>query len=92
MSAPCGSSPSEAGQRPDLAIESFHRAIERDQPATILGEGSQRCDLTHVSGVARAVELVIKSKESGFEAPNVGTGVNYSGNVLDQPPRTIWTT
>jgi UDP-glucuronate 4-epimerase len=69
------------GQRPDLAIESFQRAIERDQPVTILGDGSQRRDLTHVSDVARAVELAIEWQKSGFEAFNVGTGVNHS--VMD---------
>jgi UDP-glucuronate 4-epimerase len=69
------------GQRPDLAIESFQRAIERDQPVTILGDGSQRRDLTHVSDVARAVELAIEWQKPGFEAFNVGTGVNHS--VMD---------
>jgi hypothetical protein len=69
------------GQRPDLAIESFQRAIERDQPVTILGDGSQRRDLTHVSDVARAVELAIGFHGDGFEAFNVGTGVNHS--VMD---------
>ncbi len=69
------------GQRPDLALESFQRAIEQDRPITVLGDGSQRRDLTHVSDVVRAIELAIGFQGVGFEAFNVGNGANHS--VMD---------
>ena len=39
-------------QRPDLSLEAFHRRIEKGQPVTIKGDGSQRRDHTHVADVA----------------------------------------
>ncbi len=69
------------GQRRDLALESFQRAIEQDQPVKVLGDGSQRRDLTHVSDVVRAIHLAIGFQGGAFEAFNVGTGVNHS--VMD---------
>jgi UDP-glucuronate 4-epimerase len=69
------------GQRPDLALESFQRAIEQDRPVTVLGDGSHRRDLTHVSDVVRAIELAIGFQGGGFETFNVGTGQNHS--VMD---------
>jgi UDP-glucuronate 4-epimerase len=69
------------GQRPDLALESFQRAIEQDQPVKVLGDGSQRRDLTHVSDVVRAIDLALGFQGGEFEAFNVGTGVKHS--VMD---------
>jgi nucleoside-diphosphate-sugar epimerase len=47
----------------------------------INGDGSQRRDLTHVSDVARAVELALRWPGPGSVVLNVGTGRNHS--VLD---------
>ena len=69
------------GQRPDLALEAFRRKIEAGQPVVINGDGSQRRDLTHVSDVARAVELALRWPGPGADVLNVGTGRNHS--VLD---------
>jgi UDP-glucuronate 4-epimerase len=69
------------GQRPDLALEAFRRRIEADQPVIINGDGSQRRDLTHVSDVARAVELALHWPGPGPAVLNVGTGKNHS--VMD---------
>jgi UDP-glucuronate 4-epimerase len=69
------------GQRPDLALESFRRKIEAGQPVVINGDGSQRRDLTHVSDVARAVELALHWPSPGSAVLNVGTGKNHS--VMD---------
>ncbi|MCF7732755.1 MAG: NAD-dependent epimerase/dehydratase family protein [Akkermansiaceae bacterium] len=69
------------GQRPDLAMECFRRRIEAGHPVVINGDGSQRRDLTHVSDVARAVELALRWPGPGSVVLNVGTGRNHS--VLD---------
>jgi UDP-glucuronate 4-epimerase len=69
------------GQRPDLALENFRRKLAAGQPVIIHGDGSQRRDLTHVSDVARAVELALRSPGPGADVLNVGTGRNHS--VLD---------
>lgn len=70
------------GQRPDLALESFRRKILAGETITIHGDGSQRRDLTHFSDVARAVELAIDWEGRGFEAFNIGTGINHSVNDM----------
>ena len=69
------------GQRHDLALEAFRRKIEAGQPVVINGDGSQRRDLTHVSDVARAVELALHWPGPGADVLNIGTGTNHS--VLD---------
>jgi UDP-glucuronate 4-epimerase len=69
------------GQRPDLALENFRRKLAAGQPVIINGDGSQRRDLTHVSDVARAVELALRSPGPAADVLNVGTGRNHS--VLD---------
>jgi UDP-glucuronate 4-epimerase len=69
------------GQRPDLALEAFTRRIVAGKPLIINGDGSQRRDLTHVSDVARAVELALRWPGPGSVVLNVGTGRNHS--VLD---------
>ena len=69
------------GQRPDLALEAFRRKIEAGQPVVINGDGSHRRDLTHVSDVARAVELALHWPGPGSAVLNVGTGKNHS--VMD---------
>ena len=69
------------GQRADLALESFRRRIAAGLPVVIHGDGSQRRDLTHVTDVARAVELALRWPGPGSVVLNVGTGRNHS--VLD---------
>ena len=70
------------GQRPDLALESFRRKILAGETITIHGDGTQRRDLTHVSDVARAVELAVAWEGSGFEVFSIGTGTNHSVNDM----------
>ena len=68
-------------QRPDLALEAFACRIVVGKPLIINGDWSQRRDLTHVSDVARAVELALHWPGPGAVVLNVGTGQNHS--VLD---------
>ena len=70
------------GQRPDLALESFRRKIAAGETVTIHGDGSQRRDLTHVSDVARAMEMALAWGGSGFGVFNIGTGRNHSVNEM----------
>ena len=63
----------------------FLRQAENGEPLTIVGDGEQRRDFTHVSDVVEANYLAaIKDLplESFGEIYNVGTGKNYSVNEI----------
>ena len=61
----------------------FLKQFKEGKPMTIVGDGSQTRDFTHVKDVVKANIAAVKNdKEEIFgEVFNVGTGVNYS--VLD---------
>jgi len=63
----------------------FNRQRENNEPLTIVGNGEQRRDFTHVSDVVNANILAatinIDSKYFG-EIFNIGTGINYSVNQI----------
>lgn len=63
----------------------FNRQKENNEPLTIVGNGEQRRDFTHVSDVVNANILAaitnIDNKHFG-EIFNIGTGVNYSVNQI----------
>jgi UDP-glucose 4-epimerase len=60
----------------------FQKQFKENKRLTIVGDGMQRRDYTHVDDVVSANILAAKNKlSSGFEVFNVGTGINYS--VLD---------
>lgn len=67
----------------------FMRQVENGQPCTIVGDGLQRRDYTHVSDVVRANILAaqIEDSEALGQLYNVGTGTNYNihdlVNMLD---------
>lgn len=74
----------------------FQKQNKNNEPLTIVGDGTQRRDFTHVSDVVEANILAL-SMTSGFgEVYNVGYGKNYSileianmisNNVVFIPPR-----
>ena len=74
----------------------FQKQNKNNEPLTIVGDGTQRRDFTHVSDVVEANILAL-SMTSGFgEIYNVGYGKNYSileianmisNNVVFIPPR-----
>lgn len=55
----------------------FLRQFKAQEPITIVPDGHQRRDFTHVNDVVRANLLAMESDVHG-ELFNVGTGVNYS--------------
>tara|TARA_B100000683_G_C12299340_1_gene477484 strand:- start:225 stop:800 length:576 start_codon:yes stop_codon:yes gene_type:complete len=77
----------------------FLRQRDAGEPLTIVGDGEQRRDFTHVSDVVNANILAATSNvdDSAFgQLYNVGNGVNYSinkiasmisNNTINIPPR-----
>jgi len=61
----------------------FKRQKISGRPITIVGDGSQRRDFTHVDDVVRANILSMSlSEQNKFSVYNVGTGKNYSINQI----------
>ena len=62
----------------------FQRQVANKEPMTIVGDGLQRRDFTHVSDVVRANILASKSDNSDIfgEVINIGTGTNI--NMIEQ--------
>ena len=61
----------------------FQRQRKNEEPLTIVGDGEQRRDFTHVSDVVNANILAATLHLSKFgELYNVGTGTNYSVNEI----------
>jgi len=60
----------------------WRRQIRDDEPITIVGDGNQRRDFTHVDDIAEG--LIRISKYDGFheDAWELGTGINYSMNEV----------
>ena len=77
----------------------FLRQRAAGEPLTIVGDGNQRRDFTHVSDVVNANVMVAISNpdpDAFGQVYNVGTGTNYSvnqiarqisGNTVNIPPR-----
>lgn len=63
----------------------FQLQAENGEPLTIVGDGEQRRDFTHVSDVVNANYLAATTKlspEAFGEVYNVGTGTNHSVNEI----------
>jgi UDP-glucose 4-epimerase len=59
----------------------FLKQNEEGKPLTIVGDGSQRRDFTHISDVVQANILASEIKDGFGEVYNIGYGNNYS--ILD---------
>lgn len=59
-------------QRPDLAIHKFTKAILKDKPLTVYGDGSTTRDYTYVDDIIQGVLAAIKYEGSAFEIINLG--------------------
>ena len=69
------------GQRPDMAIHKFVRAILNDEEITVFGDGTQTRDFTFVDDAVEADVLAAKSHIVG-EVFNIGGGSRISVNEL----------
>jgi UDP-glucuronate 4-epimerase len=62
------------GQRPDLAISKFTRAILEDQPIPFHGDGSSLRDYTHVSDIVAGISAALDYRKTSYEVFNLGSG------------------
>lgn len=60
------------GQRPDLAIHKFTRAIDRGEPIPQFGDGSSRRDYTYISDIVQGVTGALDYKDRMFDIFNLG--------------------
>ena len=83
-------------QRPDLAIYKFARAIERNRPVTLFGDGSSSRDYTYIDDIVDGIMATLPLK-SRFELFNLGSGnpislkrmVRLLEKALGKPARVI---
>lgn len=69
------------GQRPDLAIHKFMKAILAGQAITMYGDGSTSRDYTFVDDIIKGVRSAVEYDKSDFEIINLGN--NYSIPLKD---------
>lgn len=69
------------GQRPDLAIHKFTKAILQGKPITMYGDGSTSRDYTYIDDILQGIIAAMKYDQSDFEIINLGN--NYSIELRD---------
>jgi UDP-glucuronate 4-epimerase len=69
-------------QRPDLAIHKFIKAILKDHPVTVYGDGSTSRDYTYVDDIVNGIISAISYDRSLFEIINLGNNYSVSMNEL----------
>jgi UDP-glucuronate 4-epimerase len=60
------------GQRPDLAIHKFTRAIYEGKPITQYGDGTSRRDYTYVDDVVQGIRGAVDYSRADFDIFNIG--------------------
>ena len=60
----------------------FLEQSKRDEPLSIVGDGEQRRDFTHVRDVVRANIAAAEGDFTGGQIINIGTGTNHSVNQV----------
>src|SRR5438477_10858503 len=68
-------------QRPDLAIHKFTKAMLKDQPITMYGDGNTSRDYTYIDDIVQGIIAATKYRESNFEIINVRN--NYSVSLQE---------
>ena len=66
------------GQRPDLAIHKFTKAILNGEPVTIYGDGNTSRDYTYINDIIQGVRAAINYDKSNFEIFNLGNNYTIS--------------
>lgn len=66
------------GQRPDLAIHKFTKAILRGKPLAMFGDGSTSRDYTYVKDIVQGVISALAYDKTGFEIVNIGNNYTIS--------------
>jgi UDP-glucuronate 4-epimerase len=69
-------------QRPDLAIHKFTKAILRDEPITVYGDGTTSRDYTYVGDIVDGIKTALSYTASEFEIINLGNNQVVSLNEL----------
>ncbi len=69
------------GQRPDLAIHKFTKAILSDKPITMYGDGNTSRDYTYVDDTIQGIVAAMSYDKSNFEIINLGN--NYSVSLKE---------
>ena len=69
------------GQRPDLAIHKFTKAILNGEPVTMYGDGSSGRDYTYIDDIIQGLIASIHYHKSQFEIINLGN--NYCISLKD---------
>ena len=60
------------GQRPDLAIHKFTKALLASKPITMYGDGESSRDYTYVDDIVSGIKSAIHYTNSSFEIINLG--------------------
>lgn len=72
------------GQRPDLAIHKFIKAVECGEPIPVYGDGSTSRDYTYIDDIVKGILSAIDYTLSPFEIINLGNHYSISLNDLIQ--------
>jgi UDP-glucuronate 4-epimerase len=72
------------GQRPDLAIHKFIKAVETGEAIPVYGDGSTSRDYTYVDDVVQGILAAVQYTGSSFEIINLGNRYSVSLNELIQ--------
>ncbi|MEK9781077.1 MAG: NAD-dependent epimerase/dehydratase family protein [Gammaproteobacteria bacterium] len=60
----------------------WRNQVKNGEPITIVGDGEQRRDFTHVDDIIKALISLINNDNINIDAWELGTGVNYSINEV----------
>jgi UDP-glucuronate 4-epimerase len=69
------------GQRPDLAIHKFTKAVIKGKPITMFGDGSTSRDYTFVNDTVQGIIGAINYTKTDFEIVNLGN--NYTVSLTE---------